>query len=97
VNRATQSPWADRSRRKAENHARIEVLLEEIRCLDFDLEAAAVYGRLRTSLEARSLPIGPNDTLIASQALALGLVLVTDNVEEFRRIDGLQMENWRNR
>lgn len=70
--------------------------MAEIPTLDFDLEAASTYGRLRARLEKAGTPIGPNDTLIASQALARGLVVVTDNVGEFTRVKGLKVENWRN-
>jgi tRNA(fMet)-specific endonuclease VapC len=86
---------ADRSARPRFNHARLDVLVAEIPALDFDLEAAATYGRLRARLEKAGTPIGPNDSLIASQALARGLVVVTDNVGEFTRVKGLKVENWR--
>ena len=86
---------ADRSARPKANHGRIDVLVGEIPFLDFDLEAAFAYGRLRSRLEASGTPIGPNDMLIAAQALARGLVVVTDNVGEFGRVRGLKVENWR--
>jgi tRNA(fMet)-specific endonuclease VapC len=86
---------ADNSTRRRTNHARIDLLLEEIDCLDFDLAAAASYGRLRAQLEASGTLIGPNDMLIAAHALSRGLTLVTDNVAEFRRVRGLKVESWR--
>jgi tRNA(fMet)-specific endonuclease VapC len=86
---------ADRSARPKANHARVDVLVAEIPPLDFDLEAASAYGRLRARLEEAGTPIGPNDMLIAAQALSRGLVLITDNVGEFRRVKGLRVENWR--
>jgi len=86
---------ADRSERPRANHARVDVLVEEIECVDFDLEAAAAYGRLRVRLERAGRPIGPNDMLIAAHALSLELVLVTDNTDEFRRVKGLKLDNWR--
>jgi tRNA(fMet)-specific endonuclease VapC len=86
---------ADRSERSRVNHARIDVLVEEIGCVAFDLESAAAYGRLRARLEESGKLIGPNDMLIAAQALSLDLVLVTDNVDEFRRVRGLKLDNWR--
>ncbi len=86
---------ADRSARPRANHGRIDVLVAEIPVLDFDLDAAFAYGRLRSRLEASGTPIGPNDMLIAAQALARGLTVVTDNVGEFRRVRGLKVENWR--
>jgi tRNA(fMet)-specific endonuclease VapC len=86
---------ADRSGRPKANHVRIDSLVGELECLDFDLRAAAVYGRVRAGLEARGKPIGPNDMLIAAHALSRRLVLVTDNVGEFRRVKSLKVENWR--
>lgn len=60
----------------------------------YDEEAAAEYGRVRAYLEAQGTPIGPLDTLIAAQALALGCVLVTNNQREFSRVPDLLIENW---
>ena len=70
---------ADRSGRPKANHSHIDVLIDEIECLDFDLAAAAAYGRLRNRLESAGETIGPNDLLIAAHALSQSLVLVTDN------------------
>lgn len=86
---------ADRSANRKANHGRIDVLVAEIECLDFDLEGAAAYGRVRAALEAAGDPIGPHDMLIGAHALAKGLTLVTDNLREFRRIRGLTVESWR--
>ena len=86
---------ADHSARRRTNHARIDALIDEIECLDFDLQAAAAYGRVRAQLEAAGTPIGPNDMLIAAHALSRGLSIVTDNVAEFGRVKGLKVENWR--
>ena len=86
---------ADRSSRPKTNHSRIDSLVAEIECLDFDLRAATLYGRVRSGLEKVGRPIGPNDMLIAAHALSRRLVLVTDNVDEFRRVKGLKVENWR--
>jgi tRNA(fMet)-specific endonuclease VapC len=86
---------ADHSGRRRANHARIDALIEEIETLDFDLRGAALYGRVRAHLEASGTPIGPNDMLIAAHALSCGLTVVTDNTEEFKRVKGLKVENWR--
>ena len=86
---------AEKSARPTENHGRIDLLLEDLRTLEFDLDAGAAYGRLRTSLEARGTPIGPNDMLIAAQALAHDLVLVSADISEFERVEQLRLENWR--
>lgn len=55
---------------------------------------APVYGRVRAELERAGTPIGPLDTMIAAHALSLGLTLVTDNEDEFRRVSGLRIQNW---
>jgi tRNA(fMet)-specific endonuclease VapC len=52
------------------------------------------YAQIRLAIERAGTPIGPNDTLIAAHALALGCTLVTDNEVEFRRVPGLLVENW---
>ena len=86
---------ADKSARPDANHRVLGMFLGDVATLDFDGEAAAAYGRLRTSLERDGTPIGPNDMLIAAQALAAQLILVTDNTGEFGRVKGLVVENWR--
>ena len=86
---------ADKSAKAKRNHELLNVLTEEIPCRDFDDAAATRYGKLRAFLERRGAPIGPNDMLIAAHALSLGVVLVTDNVSEFDRVEGLKLENWR--
>jgi tRNA(fMet)-specific endonuclease VapC len=60
----------------------------------FDDQAAETYGQVRAALEREGKPIGPMDTLIAAHALSLGHILVTDNTREFKRVDGLRIENW---
>ena len=65
--------------------------------MDFDLDGARAYGELRTAVEKRGAPLGPYDMMIAAHALSLGLIVVTDNEREFRRVKSLQVENWRDR
>jgi len=88
---------AAKSRRKKLNHDLLDTLAREVRCVDFDLDGARTYGELRTTLEKRGTPIGPYDMMIAAHALSLGLVVVTDNEREFRRVKSLPVENWRDR
>ena len=85
----------DKSAHPRRNHRMLDTLTDEIPCRAFDGAAAAYYGKVRSDLERRGRPIGPNDMLIGAHALSLGLVLVTDNVREFGRIRGLGLENWR--
>lgn len=74
--------------------ATVEALLSEIETIPFDEAASRTYADLRTALEARGKPIGGNDMLIAAQALALGCIVVTANLDEFAHVDGLEVENW---
>ena len=62
--------------------------------LPFDSSAALVYGDIRTSLRRKGTPIGPLDTLIAAHAKSKGLIVVTNNIREFERVEGLKIENW---
>jgi tRNA(fMet)-specific endonuclease VapC len=72
----------------------LDAVLSALEVLPFDAPADVAYGVLRAHLEQGGKPIGANDLLIAAQALSLGHVLVTDNVREFARVDGLSCENW---
>lgn len=62
--------------------------------VEFDREDARQAGLVRADLAARGTPIGPYDVLIAGQALARGLTLMTRNTREFSRVPGLQIEDW---
>ncbi|HUD91303.1 type II toxin-antitoxin system VapC family toxin [Sphingobium sp.] len=74
--------------------SKIEDLLSLIAVLPLKDDVDACYGRLRAELERRGMPIGANDMLIAAHALAIGATLVTDNIREFERVNGLQLVNW---
>lgn len=73
---------------------RVEEFLKEVPVLPFDVPADSAYGDMRAELEAVGRPIGSNDLLIAAHAKTLGATVVTANVGEFRRILGLNVENW---
>jgi tRNA(fMet)-specific endonuclease VapC len=73
---------------------RVERLLESLEVLPLERESDRRYAEIRTHLDQQGKPIGPNDLLIAAHALALDLVLVSANVDEFARVPGLQVENW---
>jgi tRNA(fMet)-specific endonuclease VapC len=72
----------------------VEDLLGEIDVLPLDIPADTEYGGMRAELEAAGKPIGGNDLLIAAHAIAVGATIVTANMDEFRRIRGLKVENW---
>ena len=72
----------------------IEDILDEIDVLPFEAPADAGYGAIRAQLETAGTPIGGNDLLIAAHARALGATIVTANLEEFRRVRDVKVENW---
>ena len=74
--------------------AQLETILARMKILPLREPADQRYAELRTNLEKRERPIGPNDMLIAAHALALDYIIVTDNVREFSRVPGLRVENW---
>lgn len=73
---------------------KIEEFLSRVPVLPFNVPADSEYGNLRAELEAVGRPIGSNDLLIAAHACALGATMVTANIGEFRRVRGLNVENW---
>lgn len=73
---------------------RVEEILAAVETLPLAPPADLAYASARRALEAKGTPIGPNDLLIASQARALGMTVVTDNLSEFRRVPGLDVVNW---
>lgn len=85
---------AYRSERVAFNMETLRLLFTDLAILDFDREDARVASEIRAELKRRGTPIGPYDTLIAGQAKARGLSLVTKNTGEFSRITGLPVEDW---
>jgi tRNA(fMet)-specific endonuclease VapC len=72
----------------------VENFLRPLAILDFTSGDAAAYAQVRARLERAGTPIGPLDTLIAAQAVARKLVLVSNNEREFRRVAGLHIQNW---
>ncbi|KWB28734.1 pilus assembly protein [Burkholderia cepacia] len=83
---------ACKSQRVAANVARVEALQFEV--VSFDVEDAQHVGEIRAHLIAAGTPIGPYDALIAGQARARQLVLITRDIREFECVPGLQVEDW---
>ncbi len=83
---------AYKGRRMAENLARVEALQFEV--LEFDREDAQRAGELRALLTAAGKPIAPYDVLIAGQAWARDLILITHNLREFQRVPHIRVEDW---
>ena len=69
-------------------------LISSINILELPVDDGVQYGQIGSSLEKKGQIIGNNDLWIAAHALASGLILVTNNVREFARIDNLTIENW---
>lgn len=76
------------------NRLALSLLLANIEILDFNVDAANCYGKIRADLEKKGTPIGPLDMMIAGHAQSLDYTVVTNNVKEFARIGGLKIENW---
>lgn len=85
---------AEKSSRRTEALAQLHELTAVLPVLPLASEAAAAYGAVRADLQVRGETIGNNDLWIAAHAMAAGLVLVTNNEKEFRRIAGLKVQNW---
>ena len=83
-------------KRKAvdKNRTALTLLLTDIEILPFDISAAEGYGEIRAELERKGTLIDPLDMMIAGHARSLGYTVVTNNIKEFERIDGLRLENW---
>ena len=73
---------------------RVEEFLSEVPVLPFHVPADSAYGGIRAELEAAGRPIGSTDLLIAAHACAVAATVVTAKIGEFRRIRGLNVENW---
>ena len=85
---------AAKSAQRAAALERLRELVELLPALALPETAAETYGVLRAELESRGEMIGNNDLWIAAHALAAGLILVTNNEKEFRRVRGLKVQNW---
>jgi tRNA(fMet)-specific endonuclease VapC len=85
---------AYKSTRVDNNRMALAAFFLPLELIPFDENAAAIAGEVRALLERAGSPIGANDLLIAAQALALSIIVVTNNEREFRRVPGLLVENW---
>ncbi|MBR8656062.1 tRNA(fMet)-specific endonuclease VapC [Achromobacter sp. Marseille-Q0513] len=85
---------AEKSNRVSENLSTVEDFCSRLDVLPYGLKAVQHYGAIRSALERLGQPIGVNDLHIAGHARSEGLVLVSNNVSEFARVPGLEVENW---
>jgi tRNA(fMet)-specific endonuclease VapC len=84
----------DQSQRPEDNEEALRDFMHYVTVKDWPASAAPEYGRIRTYLRKKGTPIGAMDLLIASHALSVEAVLVTNNVREFKRVPKLKVENW---
>ncbi len=85
---------AEKSAKVEHNLRQVEDFTSRLEVLPYGPRSAAHYGSIRAQLEKQGTPIGVNDLHIAGHARSEGLTLVTNNEREFRRIDGLLIDNW---
>lgn len=85
---------AHKSAKVQHNLETLRLLFAGFPILDFDQRDAFTAGEVRAVRAVKGTPIGPYNALIAGQAKARGLVLVTNNLDEFNRVDGLRVEDW---
>ncbi len=84
------------SSKAAANKKRLETFVRSVPVQPFDQNCADGAAQVRLELKRKGTPIGPYDVLIAAHALTLGVILVTNNTKEFKRISKLKVENWLN-
>jgi tRNA(fMet)-specific endonuclease VapC len=84
----------EKSSNPAKNRSTYNDFISRLEILDYGQRAAEHCGDIRAYLEKRGKVIGVNDLQIAAHARSEGLVIVTNNVKEFERVDGLRTENW---
>jgi tRNA(fMet)-specific endonuclease VapC len=85
---------AERSQERERSLESVNDLTSLVPVMALPEDTGTEYGRIRAELERRGIPIGNNDLWIAAHAKVAGLILVTNNEKEFRRIGGLRVENW---
>ena len=85
---------AEKSTQSVRNLADIEALAARMDVVPFDSQAAIHFGQVRAELSKSGKLIGPFDFMRAGHARSRGLILVTNNLREFKRVPGLRVENW---
>ena len=84
-----------KSKRRDQNRLALYSFLSSFEIIPFDTRDVEIYGLIRAEVEHQGKVIGPYDMQLAAQALARGLILVTNNTDEFKRIPKLKLENWK--
>ena len=84
----------EKSAKPDHNLRQVEDFSSRLAVLEYGNKASAHYGNIRAVLERKGTPIGVNDLHIAGHARSEGVTLVTNNMKEFERVEGLRLENW---
>lgn len=84
----------EKSQYISKNLKAVEDFCSRLDVLDYDENAAVHYGDIRANLEKKDMTIGVNDLHIAGHARSLGLKLISNNLKEFDRVEGLRTQNW---
>ena len=84
----------EKSAKPDHNLRHVEDFVSRLEVLEYGTKAAFYYGVIRADLERIGMPMGVNDLHIAGHARSEGLILVTNNLREFERVEALRLENW---
>ncbi|BBN60269.1 type II toxin-antitoxin system tRNA(fMet)-specific endonuclease VapC [Hydrogenovibrio marinus] len=84
----------EKSKHVAKNLKAVEDFCSRLDVINYDENAASHYGDIRADLERKGKTIGVNDLHIAGHARSIGAILVSNNLKEFERVEGLRFQNW---
>lgn len=85
---------AEKSINTDKNLEAVEEFVSHLEVLPYDAKASQHYGQIKAALEKKGQIIGENDIHIAAHAISHGLILVSNNLREFKRVPNLALENW---
>jgi tRNA(fMet)-specific endonuclease VapC len=85
---------ASASAKRKQNQSTLDSLALHLSVLDWPQAAARYYAEIRSDLKKRGAQLGAADLMIAAHARAINAIVVTNNVKDFRRVKGLEVENW---
>jgi len=90
----TYGVQASAAAKRKQNQSVLDSLVLHLAVLDWPQDAAKHYAEIRTDLKKRGAQLGAADLMIAAHARAMGATVVTNNVKDFARVKGLEVENW---
>ena len=92
----TYGVQASAAAKRKQNQSVLDSLVLHLAVLDWPQDAAKHYAEIRADLKKRGAQLGAADLMIAAHARAMGAIVVTNNVKDFDRVKGLEVENWTN-